>query len=153
MHASLFRYCIKEFDRAGKSRSAGVSASGLLTCAAYGGGIREPRDARGCAYQGVDRFLAAVLRRAGSAGGDASTPVNLLFVHVTHCFSGEGHARLLPVLDPSRRGSRIAGPRCRRRSLSRRRDYSLGDVTDSPKRAKRHPNPGGDSPSVERELG
>lgn len=38
---------------------AGVSTSSLFTCAAYGNRIREPRDARGCAYQGVDRFFAA----------------------------------------------------------------------------------------------
>jgi len=96
------------------------------------------------------------LRRAGRAGGDASTPVNLLFVHVTHCFSGEGHARHFRYLTLPRGGHAppilvVVGGLSRAVAITRS-FLNYGGVTDSPKRAKRHPNPGGDSP-CERELG
>lgn len=74
-----------------QSRSAGVSLDSLFTCAAYGGRIRKPRDVQGCLSEGWIGFWPLV----GRTGGDTSTPVNLLFIHVTHCFRGA--SRLVPT--------------------------------------------------------
>lgn len=90
---SLFRPCSRPtlYDNTVGERVPRRCQHGqvLFTCAAYGGGIRKRRE--GCTgmrlYQGVDTgFRPLIVGRWGERCHDA--PVNLLCIHVTHCFRG-----------------------------------------------------------------